>query len=120
MMCHSTSTEGLVESFSIEPTALEDFKDAPDSLCTRVLLTDEEAKVHYNIFIQVGCLLPCRSLALPACCCLNGMLAGQQVCCCVTLILSSNAAHFLSSSWPLTDAWQNKLPSDLHRHQKGV
>ena len=57
-MCHSTSTEGLVESFSIEPTALEDFKEAPDSLCTRVLLTDEDAKVHYNIFIQVGCALP--------------------------------------------------------------
>ncbi|CAK0738433.1 hypothetical protein CVIRNUC_001042 [Coccomyxa viridis] len=53
MMCHSTSTEGLVESFSIEPTALEDFKEAPDSLCTRVLLTDEDAKVHYNIFIQM-------------------------------------------------------------------
>ena len=62
MMCHSTSTEGLVESFSIEPTALEDFKEAPDSLCTRVLLTDEDAKVHYNIFIQVGCVPPVKAL----------------------------------------------------------
>ena len=62
MMCHSTSTEGLVESFSIEPTALEDFKEAPDSLCTRVLLTDEDAKVHYNIFIQVGCVCPAKAL----------------------------------------------------------
>ena len=52
-MAHSLSKEGLVESFSIEPTALEDFKEAPDSLCTRVLLTDESAKVHYKIFIQV-------------------------------------------------------------------
>ena len=62
MMCHSTSTEGLVESFSIEPTALEDFKEAPDSLCTRVLLTDEDAKVHYNIFIQVGCACLVKAL----------------------------------------------------------
>ena len=62
MMCHSTSTEGLVESFSIEPTALEDFKEAPDSLCTRVLLTDEDAKVHYNIFIQVGHLCLAKAL----------------------------------------------------------
>ena len=52
-MAHSLSKEGLVESFSIEPTAYEDFKEAPDSLCTRVLLTDEAAKVHYKIFIQV-------------------------------------------------------------------
>ena len=62
MMCHSTSTEGLVESFSIEPTALEDFKEAPDSLCTGVLLTDEDAKVHYNIFIQVGCVRLAKAL----------------------------------------------------------
>ena len=52
-MAHSLSKEGLVESFSIEPTAYEDFKEAPDSLCTHVLLTDEAAKVHYKIFIQV-------------------------------------------------------------------
>ena len=53
-MAHSQSKEGLVESFSIEPTTFEDFTEASDSLCTRVLLTDEASKIHYNIFIQVG------------------------------------------------------------------
>ena len=60
-MTHSQSTEGLVESFSIEPTVFEDFTEGPDSLCTRVLLTDEAAKVHYTIFIQVG-TCPCRDI----------------------------------------------------------
>ena len=53
-MAHSQSKEGLVESFSIEPTTFEDFTEAPDSLCTRVLLTDDTSKIHYKIFIQVG------------------------------------------------------------------
>ena len=53
-MAHSQSKEGLVESFSIEPTAFEDFTEASDSLCTRVLLTDDTSKIHYKIFIQVG------------------------------------------------------------------
>lgn len=52
-MTHSLSKEGLVESFSIEPTSLEDFKENPDNLCTRVLLKDEAAKVEYTITIQV-------------------------------------------------------------------
>ncbi len=60
-MTHSQSTEGLVESFSIEPTVFEDFTEGPDSLCTRVLLTDEAAKVHYTIFIQVR-TLPCQDM----------------------------------------------------------
>ncbi|CAL5223918.1 g6516 [Coccomyxa viridis] len=51
-MAHSQSKEGLVESFSIEPTAFEDFTEASDSLCTRVLLTDDTSKIHYKIFIQ--------------------------------------------------------------------
>lgn len=42
------------QSFTTKPTTLQDFKTAPDKLCTRVLFTDEAAKIHYRLLIQAG------------------------------------------------------------------
>ena len=53
-LLHSSNASEFVESFSTDPTTLEDFKDAPDSLCTRVLFTDETAKTNYRLLIQAG------------------------------------------------------------------
>ena len=75
-LLHSSSASEFVESFSTEPTTLEDFKDAPDSLCTRVLFTDEAAKTNYRLLIQAGplCLHQCLkkrfSQEVPPCPCL--------------------------------------------------
>lgn len=49
---HSPSTEEFLQSFSVDPTTLEDFVAWPSDLCTRVDLSDESAKTEYRIFIQ--------------------------------------------------------------------
>ena len=51
---HSTSTGKFLESFTIDPTRAEDFVDWPADLCTRVDLSDESAKIDYQIFVQVS------------------------------------------------------------------
>ena len=46
--------EDLVESFSTDPTALDEFKYEAETLCTRVLWSDDTAKINYTLLIQVG------------------------------------------------------------------
>lgn len=53
-MQHSTSTGKFLESFTIDPTRADDFVDWPADLCTRVDLSDESAKIDYQIFVQVS------------------------------------------------------------------
>ena len=52
----SSGASNLVDSFTTKPTTLLAFKDAPDSLCTQVLFTDEATKTHYRMLIQAGIL----------------------------------------------------------------
>ena len=51
---HSSGARGLTESFTTKPTTLQDFETDPNSLCTRVLFTDEAAKTNYSLIIQAG------------------------------------------------------------------
>jgi hypothetical protein len=42
----------LLDAFSTEPTGLEEFREEPDALCTRVLWSDDTAKINYTLLIQ--------------------------------------------------------------------
>ena len=52
--CTSSGASKFVESFTTKPTTLQDFKTAPDMLCTRLFFTDEAAKIDYRLLIQAG------------------------------------------------------------------
>lgn len=67
-MQHSASTGEFLESFSIDPTDISDFKYWPADLCTRVDVSDEAGKVDYQIHLQV-LDAPTPSILLLPCIC---------------------------------------------------